>query len=330
VGVGEKSGLSRITTVFNSLSKRIDLVQPFLAADIFIDRSTADTITFAPGRQLSGSIVWRNTLEEAVKSPEIILTMGGSAYDREKVEPQSSFFDSNTDRIIWTKETMEALQVIEPGETGELKFALTPKSLGAFLFLRPEVLLQVGVRGVGASGQLYEADETDTMRVQFSSVLEVAAEALHYSGPIQNSGAMPPRVGRSTEYAVKWTVTNSANDIGRGRVTATLPPYVTWTGKTSPSSESVRYDETSRTVVWDIGDVRAGVGYGTAGREVFFQVSLTPSTSQVSETVQLTSQTDISGTDVFTDQPLSSSDRGASTRLLNDGSGSGVTGRVEE
>ncbi len=330
VGVGEPGNISQITTVFNSLSKRIDLVQPFLAADIFIDRSTDDIVTFAPGRQLAGSVVWRNTLEEAVKSPEITLTIGGSAYDREKVEPQSGFFDSNSDRIIWTKETMDALQVIEPGEDGELKFALTPRSLSSFVFSRPEILLQVGVRGVGASGQLYEADQTDVMRVQFSSVLDIAAEALHYGGPIQNSGSMPPRVGRSTEYTVKWTVTNSANDISRGRVAATLPPYVTWTGETSPSNESIRYDETSRTVVWDLGDVRAGVGYGSAGREAFFQVALTPSTSQISETVQLTSQTDISGTDAFTNQPLSSSDRGASTRLLNDGNGAGVSGRVEE
>lgn len=330
VGVGEGVDTSRVATVFNSLSRRIDLVQPFLAADIYVERSTDDTVIFAPGRQLSGSVYWTNTLDEAVKSPEITLSISGSAYDSDKVDPQAGFFDSNKDQIIWTKDTMESLQVIEPGETGDLRFALTPRSLSAFTFSRPEVVLSVGVRGIGASGRLYEAAQTDVMRVQFSSVLGVAAEALHYNGPFQNGGAMPPRVGRSTDYTIRWTVTNSSNDVTRGRVAATLPPYVTWEGQTSPGSESIRYDDSSRTVVWDLGDVRAGTGYGAAGREAYFQVSLTPSASQISETVQLTSEVEISGTDAFTNQPLSGSGRGATTRLLNDGNGPGTNGRVEE
>ena len=330
VGTAQSSSSETLATVFNSLSQKITLVQPFLAAEIFVDRSTEEIINFAPGRQISGAIVWRNTLQEAVKSPEIVLTMRGSAYDAEAVDAQAGFFNSNDDTIVWTKATQDSLEVVEPGEVGDLRFSLTPRSLGAFAFSRPEVVLSVGVRGIGASGQLYEADQTDLMRIQFSSVLEVAAEALHYTGPFSNRGAMPPRAGRTTDYAVKWTVTNSANPVSRGRVTATLPPYVEWAGQTSPSSESIRYDSGSRTVVWDLGEVDPGVGYGARGRSAYFQVRLTPSTSQISETVQLTSEVEITGTDAHTELPLSSTTRGSTTRLLNDGDGRGTSGRVEE
>ena len=319
-----------ITTVFNSLSTTVDLVKPFLLAELFVDRSTEETISLSAGRKISGSIVWRNTLSEAIKSPEIILSMGGSAYDRTGVSPQSGFFNSSENKIIWSKETLESLRVVEPGETGTVRFTLTPDTGRRFTSSLPQVSLQVGVKGVDSSGQLREASQTDTMQVQIGTVLDVLAESLHYTGPFNNLGAMPPKVGRSTDYTVRWTVTNSSSPVDRARATATLPPYVEWKGQTSPAGENIRYEPNSRTVVWDLGELSAGSGFG-GGRSAYFQVSIVPSLSQVGETVDLTSRISITGVDSFTGASVSGQTRAPTTRLLNDGNSTrGASGRIEE
>lgn len=330
VGSGGQNG-DDLGVIFNTLSKTVDIISPFLLAELYVDRSTADTISSASGRAVSGSIEWRNTLEEAIKSPEFFLFMGGGAYDKEGVEPQSGFFSSSENKIIWSKETLESLKVIEPGETGRLRFSLTPKTLSGAGFSSPDLLLRVGVRGVDSSGKLREVSQTDAMKIQMGTVVDILAESLHYTGPFQNFGRVPPRVGRSTDYTVKWTVTNSVNKVDRTRITATLPPYVEWKGSTSPSSESIRYEPTSRTVVWDLGEINKGAGFGGAGKTAYFQVAITPSLSQVGEIAELTSKVSIEGVDTYTGALISTKTRPATTRLLNDGNRvSGADGRIEE
>ncbi len=326
VGSGSSSQNGAIATVFNSLSKTVDIVQPFLQANIFVNRSSDDTVSVVAGQKISGTIEWKNTLDEAIKSPEILLFMSGGAFDKEAVEPQSGFYSSSDSRIIWSKETLDSLAVVEPGESGTVRFTLTPRLLSGVGFGSPEVNLRVGVKGVDASGQLRTAEQTDTIKIQIGTVLDVLAESLHYTGPFDNTGAVPPQVGRATDYTVKWTVTNSSNAVERGRITATLPPYVEWAGQTSPASENIRYEPTSRTVIWDVGAINPGAGFGGAGKTAYFQVSITPSLSQIGETADLTSRVSATGIDAYTKRELSTQARAATTRLLNDGANTSQSG----
>jgi len=68
-----------------------------------------------------------------------------------------------------------------------------------------------------------------------------------------NTGPVPPKVEQPTTYTVVWTVDNTSSAVGNAKVTATLPPHVKWLNETSPSGESVSYDQNSGLVTWEIG-----------------------------------------------------------------------------
>jgi hypothetical protein len=79
-----------------------------------------------------------------------------------------------------------------------------------------------------------------------------------------------------------------------------LPDYVTYTGQVTPSDGSVTYDDSTHTVTWTIGNVAAGTGSATKAQTAAFQVSFTPSDSQVGTSPVLVGNQTLTGTDRFT------------------------------
>lgn len=106
---------------------------------------------------------------------------------------------------------------------------------------------------------------------------------------------MPPRAEQDSSYTITWAVKNSANTVANASAQTTLPPYV----KFVKGEAGVTYDEGTRMVKWSLGDIKAGVGYTLASRQAAFQVLLTPSTSQVGTTPQITGAVLLSGLDRF-------------------------------
>jgi hypothetical protein len=90
-------------------------------------------------------------------------------------------------------------------------------------------------------------------------------------------------------------------------VTAILPPYVAWLGKTSPSSEDLSFDANSGTVTWNVGKVSPYTADIAKRKEVFFQVSLQPSVDQITTAPILVNQAVLSATDAWTNAAISSS-----------------------
>ena len=151
-----------------------------------------------------------------------------------------------------------------------------------------------------------------------SSDLAFSANPTYYSGPFSNTGSIPPKANEPTTYTVTWTVTNSANPLSSGVATAQLPTYVEWVGTASPSSELISYDNTSRTITWNFGQVPAGAGVTGPARVVAFQVRLKPSTSQVGTSPDLVLPVSVSAKDTFTGDTLTTTKLAVSTLLEND------------
>lgn len=132
---------------------------------------------------------------------------------------------------------------------------------------------------------------------------------------------MPPKPDQETTYTLTWSVKNPSNTVSAGKASATLPSYVRYLGSVTPSGESVAYDERSRTVTWNLGEVKAGAGFGAAAREVSFKVGITPSTSQVGSTPALTGRVIFSGDDRFTGSRVSAEGNPSTTSVVGGESG---------
>ena len=142
---------------------------------------------------------------------------------------------------------------------------------------------------------------------------------------------MPPKVGQETTYTVVWVVKNTSNDVKNAIVKATLPVYVKWLGVTEPASDDVTFKESSRELTWNIGNIPAGTGiFSLPPRQLSFQLSLTPSLSQLGGVVPLASAPDLSAEDTFTGTTVSASGETVNTAVKADPSAEQISGSVVE
>lgn len=313
-----------VLTVPQTLTVR----KPFITATIAINGQSSvggKTIAVAQGAALQGTVTWKNNLSTAVSNAQFVLTLKGPALDKNSVGSSNGFYQSQTNTITWGPSQEATLASVPPGGTGQLQFSFSTLAPGAggTLVTNPTISLSLDVQGTSqesASGPQQVA-AIATANVSIASQLSLVAQALHFTGPITNTGPMPPKAEQSTSYTVQWTVKNSSNTIGNAAVVASLPPYVRYV---SAGTSGVSYDSNSRTVTWNLGDLPAGVGYSVAARVATFQVVLTPSTSQAGAIPQLTGPATLRGVDRYAQVSVQSNTEPVTTQLSESGFSSGM------
>ncbi|MCX6713987.1 MAG: hypothetical protein NTV48_02685, partial [Candidatus Vogelbacteria bacterium] len=167
-----------------------------------------------------------------------------------------------------------------------------------------------------------------TMKIE--TLVNLSSGSVFTVGPFKNTGPIPPKVGQETTYTIVWTVKNTSNDIRNAVVTATLPVYLKWLGVIEPLSENVVFKPGSREISWNIGNIPAGTGVFSLPRQLSFQVSLTPSLSQLRQPVNLLSETNFSAEDTFTNTTVSAKVKGVDTTVAADPSAEQIGSLVTE
>jgi hypothetical protein len=319
VGSDSDQTATRVRVPFLTQPQSVTVNRPFIAGSITVDGKSGSAISAAAGRTLPGSIQWNNNLSDTLTDVEMTLTFEGPMVDSSSVSAESGFYQSSSRSITWTKSEDPSLARVAPGEGGRLLFSFATNAPGAggTLYTNPTVYINLTIRGTregGGSGQAVSSSAN--MRVTLASNLSLTAQALHFDGPFTNSGPMPPRAGQQTSYGIVWTVRNSSNAVANGAVAATLPAYVRFISA-APGS-GITYDEGSRTVRWNIGEVNAGVGYTSPEQQAAFQVMLTPSSSQVGQSVSLTGAAVLTGQDRFAQIDVQTSAEAPTTVLNGD------------
>jgi|CXWK01.1.fsa_nt_gi hypothetical protein len=296
--------------------------KPFISLTLDLGNKSQNK-TIVAGERVSGTLFWSNNLPVAINDAVIQVKLSGKALDRSLVSGGfGGYFRSADNTINWDKNSVPQLASIEPGENGQVNFgfAALPSSQQLLSSGRNmdvvATALVTGTRVQSGAPQTIRSEITGTAKVGTNLVIN--GRSTRTTGPFTNTGPVPPRVDQETQYTVVLNLSNSFNDVANAVLTTQLPPYVRWLGKTSPQSEQVTYDESTRRVSWTVPDLRAGVGYTSASKEVSFQVSLLPSVSQIGNVPELTGMLNVSGTDRFTGATVESSKPALSTRTTGD------------
>jgi len=303
-----------------SMPQTITVRKPFISGQITLDNQTGATIAEPLGKTLQGSLVWQNNLTESVSDLTLTLTLTGSALDPSSVTATNGFFDSTKNQIVWTSQQNPSLATVGPGATGNVQFYFSTLQPSSGVLTNPQLTLNLTVNAARQTGATAPeaVSSAAQMIVHLASSVALTAQALHFTGPLNNTGPMPPKVGQQTTYTILWAVKNSSNTIAGAKVSATLPPYVSFIGAGTAGNENISYDSPSRTVTWSLGDVKAGAGYALPLRQATFQVALTPSLSQIGLTPPLTGDVLFSGTDRFAQAQVQSTASSVSTYLRTD------------
>jgi len=302
-----------------TIPKSLTVTRPFIGGTIAIGGQSGKAITLSPGARISGTVKWQNNFSEPVTNVELSLYFNGPAIEPGSIEGIDGFFQSSNNSIVWTKDESSELESIAPGSSGTFQFSFKTKETGAggTLITNPVIDMNLSVRAVRPSSGVPEIiDSAATARASVASALSLSTQVQHFSGPFSNKGPMPPQVERATTYSVIWTVKNSSNAVANGVVSATLPPYVRFV--TAQEGGAVTHNQGSRTVTWNLGDIKAGTGYTTGARSVAFQIELTPSLSQLGDVPVLVNAATLSGQDRFAQVQLGAQTEVATTNLVGD------------
>jgi hypothetical protein len=242
-----------------------------------------------------------NTITSSIKDAQVAIQLSGSALDPKSVQAQNGYFDSSNDTLYFTPQTEASLASLAAGDTGNGAFTFATKTGSALNALRnPTVVLKVSVSGDPSGGGPETLTDSTTNTIQIQTTLSLASRIVHSIGPFTDSGPWPPKPNQATTYTVQLAATNTVNPVGGATATMILPAYVTFTGNVSPNDGSITYNPATHTVTWAIGNIAAGTGTSAPADNAAFQISFTPSDSQVQGIPVLVGNQAISSVDRFT------------------------------
>jgi uncharacterized repeat protein (TIGR01451 family) len=159
------------------------------------------------------------------------------------------------------------------------------------------------------------------IRISLNSDASFSSSARYYTddGAALGSGPMPPRIGETTSYRIFWTVENSLHDLEEVKITATLPPSVSWMSLSSAELGDISFDEETNIVTWSIASIPNDIPRVEAN----FSLSITPDTDDLNSFVTLLSGSILKATDSVTEEYIEETTNSLSSELLGDDTADG-------
>jgi hypothetical protein len=311
VGTAKSAQDQALAVTYMTQDATIAITSPFITTTLALNGDTSANSVITSGSIQNVSLSYTNTLSTPVTNASIILTVTGGAIDYNSIRTSSGFYNSANHSIIFSKDTDPALAQLAPGASGIGAFTFSTLPVGV---PSPTVTFAISASGtrVGQSNVPEQVTTSVVKTAKVATTVKLGASSSRIVGGFLTSGPVPPHADQVTTYSVVWNAQNSGNAVAGGIVTATLPGYVSYTGKSSGVG-TFSYDSVSHTMTWNVGDLPQG-----ANTQGVFQVALTPSTSQKGGPVQLTSGASFSGYDRFAGVQVSATAGGATTETFQD------------
>lgn len=263
----------------------------------------------SPGDELNFSIKYANRSGLSIEDITITVQLIGDIFDFEKIDTGLGYFNKNTRTIVWNKSFIEQLARLDVEGKGELIFSLPIKTdimprnyKDKNIFGISRAVLETSSVPLALKGLSLRAENES--RVKLRTAANLFTRAYYYEGPFSNSGPIPPGVGEKTTYTILWQITNTFNDVRTTKIEAPLPGHVVFEGNVYPPKDNFKYNESTHSVLWDVGALSSGVGNIFPVETIAFQVSVTPEDVMRGQTFELIEQSKASGIDTFTGEFL--------------------------
>ncbi|KND50156.1 MAG: hypothetical protein AB203_04205 [Parcubacteria bacterium C7867-008] len=309
VGTAKDDGSPALGIPYMSNQAAVAIAKPFLGVTVSLNRENGDVVTVPSGQSVQGNVSWRNSLGAPIANGQVFVKFSGNAFDPATVVAANGYYRSSDSTIVFNKESTAGLALLQPNDTGAGTFTFRPKQ-GV---RNPTVNLLVTVVGTRAGTGGGALTSTLTRTLKIGTGLSLSSKILHTSGGIPNTGPIPPTANQETTYTVQLTAQNSLNGVGGAVVTTKLPAYVRYTGVTSAGGTPITYDETDRTVSWNIGELTPD-----DTKTVSFQVAVLPSIAQKGTSPIVIPTQALTATDRFTQQQVTASANALTTQTPGD------------
>jgi hypothetical protein len=275
------------------------------------------------GEVLHYQIDYENTTDVGIKGVVITAKLEGSALDLASLKSGQGSFDGVSQTIIWNASNLPALEFLGPHQAGQIKFSVKVKDPSPIFSYTDKNFIVINTVRIDSSQAPLSLKDIQIagesrLETKIASRLSLQAKGYFRDDLISNSGPMPPKVGQTTTYTIKWQLSNSSNDLKDVRVEAYLPPHVQWMNKIEPAGADLKYQPQTGQLTWSIGSLPAATGLLLPVKQVAFQVAITPSLAHLGNLVELIGQSRAFGQDTFTGLEITSTDEPIDTDLPDD------------
>ena len=263
-----------------------------------------------------------NTLDEPIYDMVVEVVSEGNALDENSITSKRGFYDSNTDSVRWKVSNNPNFAEVNPGDTRTLEFTIAQgqvKTTSAF-----DLVVNVFANRVSQSDDSEQLVSTITREGKYSSSVELGSQAGRNVGRFGDAGPVPPQVGETTTYTLTIVAEAGANDMNNAVVNTSLPAYVNWLDEYDTQG-AVDYNSVSKQLEWTVGDITTG-----QRKELSFQVSILPSSSQERNTPVLLNRQTLRANDGFTAELLQDTATPVTTELSTEAGFEKENGRVVE
>lgn len=275
-----------------------------------------------PGEELTYFIQYKNNTNVSLEDAVVSAHLTGEMFDMGTLETNGAA-DLLANTLIWSPAQVKALEILEPGEEGQVSF--TVKVKGDYPVKGKNFVLKVDARieSPTVPPPLNISRTVNLGAVETKVTGKLVAEAGAYfrdaAARVVNSGPLPPKVGVPTNFTIHWDLANFGTDLNDVEVKARLGDGVSFVSKVKNNAGSdLQFDSATREVIWKINEVRAGAVDPDQKPQAIFQVEATPSVSQLGQYVVLLGSTEVSAKDNFTGSDLRSGLSPLTTRLEKD------------
>ncbi|PIR87965.1 MAG: hypothetical protein COU10_01850 [Candidatus Harrisonbacteria bacterium CG10_big_fil_rev_8_21_14_0_10_45_28] len=311
----------------------ISVAQSPLAISVSIVNQTKEAVLSA-GQSVQYELNYRNNTDVNLKDVIITANLTGAMLDLSSVE--STGYLQGADTVIFNASRAPELAIVPPGKTGRVAFSVKLRDDFPIINTNSKNY-SVGIKAKIESPTVpnFVSGDSTVGFAQISNNIVGKIELFtkgYYRDPtsrLANSGPVPPIVGQPTTYTIHWILKNYATDVVNVSVKAFLGPNVRFTGQAESTTGVLpQYNTRTQEMTWDIIKIPATKGVISAPTEATFQVELTPSVSQVGQSVKLIEKTFMTATDQFVSQPLTATADIIDSKLKDDPTVVGKQGEV--
>ena len=309
-----------LSTALQRAQQVVTITRPPIALQSFVNGRAQSLTTIEAGDQITLKLVATNNTQSTIRDGELKLNISGNGFITSGINSRG-FYDQRAGVITWDQTIIPKLSELGPGEEIEVAVTLntpeTPAMAGRIT--NPTTQLEYVFTGDTAD----TLDLVENVESKTAATIRTATELVHDSavlfskGPFENAGSIQLQADEENQYTIVWKVSNTTSKTERVVTTATLPIYVEYIQAQNVTGSVFQYDEQRKLLTWTVDAVEPGAGYATPGIEGVFQVSVSPSSSQEGESLDLTTNKQMTGSDTFSNMARIYNQLGQdSTRLL--------------
>ncbi len=264
---------------------------PFIGITTKIDGEETTSAILEEGKNSRVELEITNTLNNTIYDLMVEVVPGGNVLNEQSIQGTNGFFDSNSGTIRWQVANNNSFASVGPGESRRLNFTVSPSGIQPTASY--DVAINVYARRVAEPGAAEQLVGTTLIEAKYDSTIFLGSQASRGTLFTQ-LGTIPPQVGQTTSYVVTLVAEAGVNDLTDAAIETKLPIYVNWRDSIQGEGE-LTYNTVSQQLQWNAGNIPSGTR-----KEVSFQVSVTPSSSQVGSTPVLIQRQTMRATDRFT------------------------------